>query len=52
IFKIVSTAVRSGTSGDSSVACTIGIVTVEGVIATVHIFTLQALVDNPLNQLP
>nr|GEZ97080.1 probable LRR receptor-like serine/threonine-protein kinase At4g36180 [Tanacetum cinerariifolium] len=31
IFKSVSTGVRSGTSGESSVAGTIGIMTVEGV---------------------
>nr|GFC67497.1 hypothetical protein [Tanacetum cinerariifolium] len=31
IFKIVSTAIRSGTSRESSVAFTIGTVTVEGV---------------------
>ncbi|GKB43423.1 reverse transcriptase domain-containing protein [Tanacetum coccineum] len=42
------------TAGESSVAGTVGVVTIVGVtvIAIMHIILLQALVDDPLNQLP
>ncbi|GKG48185.1 hypothetical protein Tco_0510070, partial [Tanacetum coccineum] len=49
IFKIVSIAVRSGTSGESSVW---NYDSRRNVIATMHVFPLQALIDDPLNQLP
>ncbi|GJT77780.1 hypothetical protein Tco_1044505 [Tanacetum coccineum] len=54
IFKSVSTAVCSGTYGESSVAGSAGIMTVEviNVIATEHIFQLQALLDAESNSLP
>ncbi|GKA81737.1 hypothetical protein Tco_0788429, partial [Tanacetum coccineum] len=49
----VSLVVCSGTAGEFSVAGTTGVVTIVGVtvIAIVHIILLQALVNDPLNQL-
>ncbi|GJS92526.1 hypothetical protein Tco_0799494, partial [Tanacetum coccineum] len=54
IFKSVSTVVCSGTARESSVVGSARIMTVEriSVIVTEHIFPLQALVDDLLNQLP
>ncbi|GJR01698.1 ribonuclease H-like domain-containing protein [Tanacetum coccineum] len=42
IFKIVSTVFRSGTAGESSIACTTGIVTVKGVQGPSRMIFLRA----------